>query len=392
MQYDAENRQTQFTSGSTTVTYHYDGDGRRVKQAKGSETTVFVYDAFGNLAADYSTAQATGTAGRYYRTTDHLGSTRLVTNSTGGVVSRHDFGPFGEELAASSSAGNRNLVLGFGNTSFRQKFTGKERDIDSNLDYFIARYYSSPMGRFNSVDPGGVGAGVSNPQSWNAYAYVYNNPLAFVDPLGLQSEEALKCAADNACTLNVPVTVYYDQSLTQDQITQLSETLSNAQKDYTSAGITFDFNLQAAQITPALEQQAIEGKGLSIVAVASRDGSKPGTQGNAVSLPLDTATSETGLLGLTGLGGLNSVSHEVGHILLGHNLLPRPKGTDVASRAGRIGMNVTLDVVTDPALTMQAFGVGKATASTILQPIPAYYVLGLPAPIRFGAARYGGPR
>jgi YD repeat-containing protein len=62
MQYDAESRQTQFTSGSTTVTYHYDGDGRRVKQVKGSETTVFVYDAFGNLAADYSTAQATGTA------------------------------------------------------------------------------------------------------------------------------------------------------------------------------------------------------------------------------------------------------------------------------------------------------------------------------------------
>jgi len=185
MGYDAENRQTQFTSGSTTVTYHYDGDGRRVKRVKGSETTVFVYDAFGNLAADYSTAQATGTAGRYYRTTDHLGSTRLVTNDAAAVVSRHDFMPFGEELPASSSAGNRNLVFGFGAPSpARQKFTGKERDLDSNLDYFLARYYSSPMGRFTSADPENAGADRGDPQTWNGFAYVNNRPLTLTDPDG----------------------------------------------------------------------------------------------------------------------------------------------------------------------------------------------------------------
>ena len=59
MQYGAENRQKQFTSGSTTATYHYDGDGRRVKRVLGGQTAVFVYDAFGMLAAEYSTATPT---------------------------------------------------------------------------------------------------------------------------------------------------------------------------------------------------------------------------------------------------------------------------------------------------------------------------------------------
>jgi len=75
MQYDAENRQKQFTGGSTT-TYAYDGEGRRVNKVQGSDTIVYVYDAFGNLAAEYSTKEPSADGGRRYRTTDHLGSTR----------------------------------------------------------------------------------------------------------------------------------------------------------------------------------------------------------------------------------------------------------------------------------------------------------------------------
>jgi RHS repeat-associated protein len=64
------------------------------------------------------------------------------------------------------------------------KFTGKERDSESNLDNFGARYDSLAMGRFMSPDPDNAGADPTNPQSWNMYAYVINNPLAFVDPDG----------------------------------------------------------------------------------------------------------------------------------------------------------------------------------------------------------------
>ena len=53
------------------------------------------------------------------------------------------------------------------------------------MDFFTARYYGSALGRFTSPDPANAGADLLDPQSWNAYAYVRNNPLALVDPLGL---------------------------------------------------------------------------------------------------------------------------------------------------------------------------------------------------------------
>ena len=67
------------------------------------------------------------------------------------------------------------------------RYTGKERDAESGLDYFGARYYSSNMGRFSSPDPSGLMyANPYNPQSLNLYAYAYNNPLINIDPTGLE--------------------------------------------------------------------------------------------------------------------------------------------------------------------------------------------------------------
>jgi len=74
-----------------------------------------------------------------------------------------------------------------------QKFTGKERDGETGLDYFEARYMSAAQGRFTSPDPGNAGAFTSNPQSWNAYSYVVNNPLKYTDPHGLRYQV---CDAD----------------------------------------------------------------------------------------------------------------------------------------------------------------------------------------------------
>ena len=70
--------------------------------------------------------------------------------------------------------------------NFAYKFTGKERDSESGLDYMDARYYGSSMGRFMSPDP--VFATVNrlaDPQQWNMYSYGRNNPLSNSDPTGL---------------------------------------------------------------------------------------------------------------------------------------------------------------------------------------------------------------
>jgi RHS repeat-associated protein len=66
------------------------------------------------------------------------------------------------------------------------KFTGKERDAESGLDNFGKRYFGSSLGRFMTPDPLLNSGHPANPQSWNRYAYVLNNPLSNIDPTGLE--------------------------------------------------------------------------------------------------------------------------------------------------------------------------------------------------------------
>jgi RHS repeat-associated protein len=180
--YDAENRLTNFNGEAT---YVYDGDGRRVKKMVGSTTsTVYAYDAMGQLVAEYSNATPS-IGGTQYITADHLGSTRVVTNASGGVVSRHDFLPFGETIP--TGIGGRSSTMGYEQPDgINQKFTAKERDSESGLDYFLARYHGSMMGRFMSPDPMFMNDHhLFDPQELNLYSYVRNNPLALTDPTGL---------------------------------------------------------------------------------------------------------------------------------------------------------------------------------------------------------------
>jgi len=86
------------------------------------------------------------------------------------------------------------------------KFTGKERDSESALDNFEARYLGSSLGRFMSSDPPG-GHPLKIPQTLNRYAYVRNNPTTLTDPTGL--DFYLRCSGGDpskstAWNLNTP--------------------------------------------------------------------------------------------------------------------------------------------------------------------------------------------
>jgi RHS repeat-associated protein len=125
--------------------------------------------------------------------TDHLGTPRMIADQTGSLVGikRHDYLPFGEEIGA--GVGGRTTGQGYSQPSgIRQGFTGYEKDGETGLDYAQNRYYSNVQGRFTSVDPENTGANLADPQSWNGYSYVSNNPLRFVDPNGL----SLTCRKD----------------------------------------------------------------------------------------------------------------------------------------------------------------------------------------------------
>jgi RHS repeat-associated protein len=113
--------------------------------------------------------------------TDALGSIRAVTEIGSSAVTRTDFLPFGERIPM----GTLDPVV------TQRLFTGKERDAETGLDYFGARYYASQTGRFTTVDPVlDVDKAVTNPQLWNRYAYTTNNPLRRVDPDGRQELDA----------------------------------------------------------------------------------------------------------------------------------------------------------------------------------------------------------
>jgi RHS repeat-associated protein len=182
--HDAENRMVSETdTGGATAIYIYDGDGRRVQKTAGGLTTTFVYDPLGQLAQQYGgpTIPAAELGTRYF-TADHLGSTRLLTKGDGTPAENYDYLPFGQEFV---SSGDTNGI----------RFTSKERDAETGLDYFGARYMSSAQGRFTSPDRPLVDQNERDPQSWNLYTYVGNNPLRLVDPNGLCSVKAGASAA-----------------------------------------------------------------------------------------------------------------------------------------------------------------------------------------------------
>ena len=201
--YDAENRLTKLNGGAAT--YVYDGDGRRVKKIVDASTTTYVYNALGQLVAEYTNTSPTGNGGTSYLTADHLGSTRVVTDANANLVARHDYLPFGEEIGP--PYGGRTQQMGYSVfDSTNQRFTGNERDSESALDYFLARYQASALGRFMTPDP--LGGHQEDPQTLNRYAYVRNNPLTLTDPTGLDFR--LQCGDESETCHGGHVGAYVD--------------------------------------------------------------------------------------------------------------------------------------------------------------------------------------
>ena len=187
--YDAENHLTA-TGGQT---YLYDGDRKRVEKATTGTPLVpnklYWYHLDGNVI--YESDASGNEQYRYYYFAgrlvkreegndwvdqyglDALGNVRWLYSFNGGndIIDYYPFG--GERLVSSTSAGNNTRL-----------FTSKERDSESGLDNFGARYNSSSLGRFISPDPDNASALEADPQSWNAYAYAGNNPINGTDPDG----------------------------------------------------------------------------------------------------------------------------------------------------------------------------------------------------------------
>ena len=185
--WDYENRLTNVTLPGTsgTVSFKYDPLGRRIYKASSSGTTAYAYDlqnlieetnSSGTVVARYTQgvkideplAMLRSGATNYYDA-DGLGSVTSLSNAAGVLTQTYTFDSFGNQTASSGS-----LVNPF-------RFTAREFDTETGLQFSRARYYDPSSGRFIAEDPTGFGAGN------NFYQYVLNDPLNSIDPLGLDT-------------------------------------------------------------------------------------------------------------------------------------------------------------------------------------------------------------
>jgi RHS repeat-associated protein len=212
--YDAESRITGAQGSGYSNSYVYDGNGKRIRRVAAGTETWQVYGLGGELLAEYQLFYLKGggtqlvltkeygyrngqmlvtaepSANIHWLVNDQLGTPRMIFDRSGNLanVSRHDYLPFGEELVAGQ--GLRTAQQGYTiNDNLRQHFTGYERDGESGLDYAHSRYYANVQGRFTGPDRLMGSASLAEPQSWNRYTYVLNNPLNLTDPLGLIVQE-----------------------------------------------------------------------------------------------------------------------------------------------------------------------------------------------------------
>ncbi len=188
--YDPENR----ISSASGFTYVYDADSNRVQKTNGNVTpatgTLYWYmssgivaesDLLGNLQSEYvffggervARKDFPGNAVSYYFS-DHLKTASVITDAVGTPKSESDYYPWGGELQFLNGDSNH------------YKFTGKERDAETGLDYFGARHYSNGLGRFITPDwatkPVAIPYAVlGDPQTLNLYTYVRNIPTTNVD-------------------------------------------------------------------------------------------------------------------------------------------------------------------------------------------------------------------
>ena len=188
--YNVDNRLssliTTYAGVPTTSTFVYNGDGGRVKKIDGTTTTRYISKFY-----ECDTTGATTSCSRYvwvgdtrvatvavtsgtvhYWHGDHLGSSSVITDSTGAKVQALTYYPYGDV---------RTNVPGTP-VNVPYKFTGKELDASSNLYFYESRYYHAIFGRF--ISPDTIVSRPGDPQDLNRYAYARNNPLLYTDPSG----------------------------------------------------------------------------------------------------------------------------------------------------------------------------------------------------------------
>lgn len=178
--YDALGRRIAKTvdpDGSPTTTeYYYDGP-RVIEERDGGGSVQATY-VYGRFVDEVLSMQRSGSDFYYHQ--DDLFNVTAVTNDSGTVVERYEYGAFGEPSFFDGSD------TSIGGTAIGNEylFNGRRCDPETGLYYFRTRYMDPQAGRFIGRDRIGLYGDPNN--LGNGQAYVGNNPWTFVDPFGDQ--------------------------------------------------------------------------------------------------------------------------------------------------------------------------------------------------------------
>ncbi len=183
--YDANGRMVKAMKASTPDAFSvYDASGNRVAEKVNDVWRFSVYDIGGKVIAEYGGLTPSDEGGVKYLLTDWQGSTRAIVSNSGFVQARMDYQAFGEEISA--GVGMRTTAQGFGaNQDLKDRYALTRNDEATGLNHTPWRKQEQKAGRWTSPDPykGSLNAG--NPQSFNRYCHVKNDPINFIDPSGL---------------------------------------------------------------------------------------------------------------------------------------------------------------------------------------------------------------
>jgi len=170
--YDTEGQRIKTANSSSSVTWNYihDVNGQTIMRIKNEGSTVakVIHNLFGNDIIGTNSVTSTSEERNYFLK-DHLGSIKVIVNTSGSVVGYDDYDAFGLIMDGRNGGSSDETI----------KYTGKEYDEETGYYYFGARSYMPLIGRWPVVDPMSEKyPGISN------YAYCVNNPMLFVDPNG----------------------------------------------------------------------------------------------------------------------------------------------------------------------------------------------------------------
>jgi RHS repeat-associated protein len=194
--YDAEGNLLQVDAGST-ATYVYDALNHRVRTQDGSGTNEYLYDPSGKRISTWVASNNYGNEGRiywgnqqlglrssdgttYFDHQDWTGTERARTNCFGTTSALYASFVYGDDSYA--------FDIQNANSGYNQDnafYAGLDYDAGSGTDHAMFRQYTPLEGRWMSPDPYSGSYNTSNPQSFNRYSYVTNNPAALTDPTGL---------------------------------------------------------------------------------------------------------------------------------------------------------------------------------------------------------------